>query len=131
MALTRDFKETIRDRAQQDPEFRRELFQQAIESLFSGDVETGKEVLRNYINATIGFAKLEKKSHIPAKSLMRMFSPNGNPSASNLFAVLHQLEKHEGVTIHLIRGSEASSFDRSRQHNRSTRRNDRALVPAG
>ena len=60
MALTRDFKETIRDRAQQDPEFRRELFQQAIESLFSGDVETGKEVLRNYINATIGFAKLEK-----------------------------------------------------------------------
>jgi len=49
MALTRDFRETIRDRAQRDAGFRRALLQEAVELLLSGDVETGQALVRNYI----------------------------------------------------------------------------------
>lgn len=58
MALTRDFKETVRARAQRDPAFRRALLQEGVECLLSGDVDVGKVVLRDYINATIGFEEL-------------------------------------------------------------------------
>ena len=81
MALTRDFTETVRDRAQSDPTFRAALLSEAIELLLSGDVETGRTLLRDYINATIGFIELGQKSGLPPKSLMRMFGPSGNPRA--------------------------------------------------
>ena len=54
MALTRDFKETIRARIECDPDFRKALLE-GVECFLSGDVETGKSVLRDYISATIGF----------------------------------------------------------------------------
>ncbi|CAB1059310.1 hypothetical protein D1BOALGB6SA_4072 [Olavius sp. associated proteobacterium Delta 1] len=58
MVLTRDFKETIKDRVAQDPALREELLKQGIECLSNGDVDTGKAVLRDYINATIGLDAL-------------------------------------------------------------------------
>src|SRR6266536_1479343 len=58
MPLTRDFKETIRERARRDAAFREALLKEAVDALLSGDVETGKIVLRDYINATVGFDKL-------------------------------------------------------------------------
>lgn len=99
MALTRDFKETVRDRAQSDPAFRAALLSEAIELLLSGDVETGRALLRDYINATLGFVELAKKSGLPPKSLMRMFGPSGNPRADNLFAVIRLLQDETGVQI--------------------------------
>lgn len=99
MALTRDFKETVRDRAQSDPAFRAALLSEAIELLLSGDVETGRGLLRDYINATIGFIELGQKSGLPPKSLMRMFGPSGNPRADNLFAVIRLLQDETGVQI--------------------------------
>ncbi len=97
MVLTRDFKETIRARAGRDPAFRRELLREAVESFLSGDVETGKTVLRDYIHATVGFAELaESTSHSP-KSLMRMLGPSGNPQARNLFEIVRYLQQKEKV----------------------------------
>ncbi len=58
MALTRDFKQTIQARAQRDPAFRRELLKEGVQCLLSGEVDTGKTVLRDYINATVGFEEL-------------------------------------------------------------------------
>ncbi len=52
MALTCDFKETIKARVQRDPAFREELIKEAIRCIHSGDVDTGKVVMRDYINAT-------------------------------------------------------------------------------
>lgn len=72
MPLSHDFKETIRSRAQTEPEFRQALLREAIECIINGDLATGKAVLRDYVNATVGFQDLEKRTHIPAKSLMRM-----------------------------------------------------------
>jgi DNA-binding phage protein len=97
MALTHDFKETIRARAQRDASFRQALLREGVESIINGDLDTGKAVLRDYVNATVGFQKLEKRTQIPAKSLMRMLSPKGSPSASNLTSILTALQKSEGV----------------------------------
>src|SRR5271163_2375298 len=93
MVLTRDFKETIRARVRRDPAFRKELLREGIESFLSGDVETGKTVLRDYINATIGFSELAGATRRSPKSLMRMLGPSGNPHASNLFEIVAYLQK--------------------------------------
>jgi len=99
MALTRDFKETIQTRAQRDSDFRRALLREGIESFLAGDVDTGKTVLRDYINATIGFEKLGEIMHRSPKSLMRMLGPTGNPQARNLFDIVAYLQKKEGVRL--------------------------------
>ena len=75
MPLTRDFKETIQERARRDAAFREALLKEAVDALFSGDVETGKIVLRDYINATVGFDKLATATKKSPKSLMRMLGP--------------------------------------------------------
>lgn len=101
MALTREFKETVRKRLQREPAFRKALLKEAIECFIAGDVETGKTVLRDYINGTIGFDELSGRTHTPKQSLMRMLGPKGNPQARNLFAVIAQLQRHEGVSFQL------------------------------
>ncbi len=58
MALTRDFKETVQARLAQDPEYRKELLREGVECLLTGDLDTGKAMLRDYIIATIGSAEL-------------------------------------------------------------------------
>ncbi len=97
MALTRDFKETIQARVQRDPAFREELLKEGVECLLSGDVDTGKAVLRDYITATIGFEELGDLTDKSPKSLMRMFGPKGNPQARNLFEIIGHLQKREGI----------------------------------
>jgi hypothetical protein len=99
MALTKDFKDTIQVRAQRDTAFRKALLQEGVECLLSGDVDTGKAVLRDYINATIGFEELSRVFDKSSKSLMRMFGPKGNPQANNLFAVISYLQEQEGIYL--------------------------------
>jgi hypothetical protein len=101
MALTRDFKETIRARVRRDPGFRKALLREGIENFLSGDVETGKIILRDFINATVGFTKLGDVTHRSAKSLMRMLGPRGNPQARNLFEIVAYLQRAEGVRFEI------------------------------
>ena len=97
MPLTRDFKETIRARVERDPKFRKELLREGVEAMLAGDVATAKTILRDYINATVGFTDLADATHIPSKSLMRMLGPSGNPRADNLFEIISVLQRREGV----------------------------------
>jgi DNA-binding phage protein len=97
MALTRDFRETVQARVKRDPAFREGLLSDAVESLLSGEVTLGKELLRDYINATVGFPKLAKHTKIHVKTLHQMFGPSGNPTASNLFEIVAYLQHAEGV----------------------------------
>ena len=99
MALTLDFKETVKDRVERDPAFREELLKEGIECLLTGDVDTGKAILRDYINATIGFDALSSLTDKSPKSLMRMLSPKGNPQARNLFEIIAHLQKREGIHL--------------------------------
>jgi hypothetical protein len=97
MALTKDFKETIKKRMERDPVFREELLKEGIDCLLTGDVDTGKAILRDYINATIGFDALGTVTAKSPKSLMRMFGPKGNPQARNIFEIIAHLQRKEGI----------------------------------
>ena len=99
MALTRDFRETIQARVQCDSAFREELLKEGIQCLLAGDMNVGKAILRDYIKATIGFEELSSLTEKSAKSLIRMFGPKGNPQARNLFEIIDQLQKKEGVQL--------------------------------
>ena len=93
MTLTRDYKETIRARVQSDPAFRDALLKEAIECLLSGDVDTGKAVLKDFIKATSGFEKLSRTVDKKPESLIRMLGQKGNPTANNLFQIIAQIQK--------------------------------------
>jgi DNA-binding phage protein len=99
MALTREFKDTVKARIDRDPRFRKALLKEAVELMLAGDLAAGKAVLRDYINATTGFEGLARELDKPSKSLMRMFGPSGNPSAANLFAVISHLQKATDVRL--------------------------------
>ncbi len=99
MPLTRNFKETVQARAQRDPAFREELLKEGVECLLAGEVDAGKIILRDYINATMGFEELGSLMDKSPKSLMRMFGPAGNPHARNLFEVISRIQEHEGVQL--------------------------------
>ena len=101
MAITKNFKETIKARALRDHEFREGLLREGMECLLSGEIETGKSILRDYINATLGFEELGHITSTSPKSLMRMFSPKGNPTASNLFTIIKTLQQKEGIEFHV------------------------------
>src|ERR687887_114851 len=101
LPLTRDFKETVKARVARDSTYRKELLREGVECLLVGELDTGKAILRDYINATIGFEELSRRTKRPAKSLMRMLSPSGNPQARNLLEVIQHLQKEEGLQFEL------------------------------
>jgi hypothetical protein len=97
MPLTREFRETVQARLQSDRKYRKELLREGVECLLAGDLDTGKAILRDYVNATIGFDELSRRTKRPAKSLMRMLGPSGNPQARNLLEMINHLQKAEGL----------------------------------
>ncbi len=101
MALTRDFKTTVLERAQSDPEFRVGLLTEAAECLLNNEPDVAKTLLRDYVNATIGFQALAEIVDKKPTSLMRMLSDKGNPSLDNISQVLTAVRKHEGVHLHV------------------------------
>ena len=102
MALTRDFKVTVKARADRDPEFRRALLGEAIECLLNGEVEVGQAMLRDYINATVGFEELGREVDVNPKSLHRMLGPRGNPQAKMLFPVIAHLKRRERIKLQAV-----------------------------
>jgi DNA-binding phage protein len=99
MALTKDFRETVQADARRDPAFRRGLLSEALETLLGGDLALGKELLRDYINATVGFPRLAAETKIHVKTLHQMFGPSGNPTASKLFDIVAYLQRAEGIHL--------------------------------
>jgi hypothetical protein len=104
MALTRSFKDLVQKRVANDPAFGAALLREGIDTMLTGDVDTGKAILRDYIKATVGFEKLGEATGAPAKSLIRMFGPRGNPQARNLFGVIGYLQREAGVELHVAAG---------------------------
>jgi DNA-binding phage protein len=99
MALTRNFKQTIAARARRDPRFREALFTEAMNAYLAGDTSEGKAILRDLVNATIGFESLADEIHKPSKSLHRMLAPRGNPSTDNFFTIVRALQKKTRVRL--------------------------------
>ena len=102
MALTRSFDETIKERAAQDPAFRRGMIQEGVMLFCDGQHVDAQLALRDYVNATLGFQKLSALTGIPAPSLMRMLSVKGNPSSetfSRSVKVLRDQEKGSAAEL--------------------------------
>ncbi len=101
MPLTRDFRHTVLERAIRDPEFRVGLLTEAIECILNDEIDVARELLRDYVNATVGFQELGILTQKEPKSLMRMLGPRGNPSLKNISSLLASLKEHEGVELHV------------------------------
>lgn len=99
MALTREFKETVAARVQTDPAFARALLGEAITLFLDGEPDSAKLVLRDLVNATVGFEALAEEIHKPAKSLHRMLSASGNPTMSNISAVFAAVKRALRVEV--------------------------------
>ncbi len=96
-----DFRDTVMGRARRDPEFRVGLLTEAIECMLNDEINVAKVLLRDYINATIGFQELGTLTKKDPKSLMRMLGPKGNPSLKNISSLLTSLKENEGVRLHV------------------------------
>ena len=99
MALTRDFKETVMARVERDPEFARAMLDEAVMLFLNGEAETAKLILRDLVNATVGFEGLAVTVERPAKSVHRMLSASGNPTMTNLSAIFAALKSAMNVEI--------------------------------
>ncbi len=102
MALTRNFKETILARAQRDTRFCQALFTEALDAYLAGDTATGKAMLRDLVNATVGFEGLALEINKPSKSLHRMLAPHGNPSTENFFGIVSALQKKTRLKLRVM-----------------------------
>jgi DNA-binding phage protein len=99
MALTRNFKDTVLERVERDAAFAQALLDEAATLFLNGEPETARLILRDLINATIGFEQLATMTSKPSKSLHRMLSPAGNPSMDNLAAIFHALREQLKVNL--------------------------------
>ena len=101
MTITRDFNETVIARVAKDPEFAKALLDEAASLFLNGEPETARVVLRDLVNATIGFENLAVQTSLPSKSLHRMLSASGNPTMNNLTAIFNILRKQLNVNIYV------------------------------
>jgi len=99
MAHTLNFSDLVKADLETDTEYRRALLSESLACMASGDLNTGKIALREYINGTIGFLELGAALGRSPKSLMWMLSPTGNPQARNLFEMVAYLQKIEGAVL--------------------------------
>jgi DNA-binding phage protein len=99
MTLTRDCKVTVNARVQRDSEFAIALLDEAISLFLNGEPETARLILRDIVNATVGFEQLAIETSKPSKSLHRMLSAKGNPTMDNLTAIFNVLRERLNVDI--------------------------------
>ena len=100
MALTRDFEETVAARVHGDPAFAQALLDEVITLFINGEPDTAKLILRDLVNATVGFESLAEEINKPAKSLHRMLSASGNPTMSNVSAIFAAIKRALKVEHH-------------------------------
>ncbi len=105
MALTRNFKQTVVERVERDPEFAKALLDEAATLFLSNEPETARLILRDLVNATLGFEQLAKLTDKPSKSLHRMLSSKGNPSMDSLASIFDAIRSclKVGFEVHTVK----------------------------
>ena len=99
MALSHEFRQTVSERIEGDPAFAKVLLDGAASRLLTGEPDRARPVLRDLVNATVGFEILARLTERPSKSLHPMLSSNGNPSMDNLAAIFAALRDRLTVEI--------------------------------
>ncbi len=100
--LTISYDEVVADRVKRDPKFATAMLRESINALLAGELGVGKHILRNYVNGTLGFDRLAKRTGLPIKSLMRMLSHSGNPRMNNFVMIIRALKEHAGIEFHFV-----------------------------
>ena len=103
MPLTREFKQTVMLRAQQEPVFRQELIVEATNAFLEGDLDTGKRLLRDYLNATEALSAIAKELKQSEKSIRRMVGSQGNPTLKNFTNLLNACKRRESIELRVCR----------------------------
>jgi len=78
--LTVDSGETVQARIKADPEFAEALLREATDMFLNGEAEAARLLLRDVVNATVGFEQIAVTTNRPSKSIHRMLSARGNPT---------------------------------------------------
>ena len=93
MLITRDYKISLRERVKSDPKFAASLMNEAVSALVHGEPELARTLLRELVNASVGFDTLAAELGKPDKSIKRMLAQNGNPTMNNMTNILMILQK--------------------------------------
>ena len=101
MPLTREFKETVMSRAKKDPAYRQGLIIEATNAFLNGDFDTGKRLLRDYLNATEALPSIAQELRKDEKSIRRMVGPRGNPTLRNFVSLLNACKRREQIDLHV------------------------------
>jgi DNA-binding phage protein len=99
VALARDSKDTVKERAARDPAFAKAMLDEAATAFLNGEPHIARLILRDLVNASLGFEDLATETNRPSKSLHRMLSEKGNPSMDNLAAIFGAVRKRLGVAF--------------------------------
>lgn len=99
MTLTKDFRETVQERIQNDEEFATALLDEAISLFLNDEPDMARLILRDLVNATVGFEELAIEVKKPSKSLHRMLSARGNPTMDNLTKIFSVLQRKLSVDL--------------------------------
>jgi hypothetical protein len=103
MPLTRKFRETVMLRAKQDPDFRQELIVEATNAFLDGEIDTGKRLIRDYLNATEAIPAIAGELNRNEKSIRRMIGPRGNPTLRNFANLLNACKRRERLELRVCR----------------------------
>ncbi len=84
----RDFSESVQARVARDLAFAKALLDEAATLFLNGEPDTARLILRDLVNASVGFEALAAETNRPSKSLHWMLSEKGNPSMDNLTLIM-------------------------------------------
>ncbi len=112
MSITRDYKDTVNERIDNDHTFTAALLHEDITLFLDGEPDVARLVLRDLVNATLGFERLASEMETPSKSLHRMLSARGNPTMDNLTRIICLLREHLELDIEI---STVSKYVTSKQ----------------
>jgi AraC-like DNA-binding protein len=97
MALTRAFRKTVAARVRRDPKFAKALLDEAATLFLNGEPDAARLILRDLVNATVGFETLAAKTSKPSKSLHRMLS-----SRESVDEIAARVGYADGVTLRTL-----------------------------
>jgi DNA-binding phage protein len=101
MALTREYKATVQARIKRDPAFARALYAEALDAILSGEAAEGLAMLRDLVHAEITFKELARQTGCNEKSLHKMLSSRGNPTARTLGKIVAAIREDLGFVPHV------------------------------
>lgn len=99
MNIRQPSRTTVVQRVQADEAFAKALLDEAATLFLNGEPETARLILRDLVNATIGFEQLATLTARPGKSRHRMLPPTGKPSMDNLAAIFGAVREQLHVNL--------------------------------